>query len=136
MLHPSRVSVRRPVVTQSRALSRDSRFECSTNAPVERACFGVPKLIRGPARVDPRPPERLVGVDIPHAGERPLVEENAFNRGTTPGEPLAEIASGKARPERLDAQTRCEIWRELVRPEDELRSKTPDVAVCDDRPVV
>src|SRR2546421_2680677 len=103
MLHPPRLSVRRPVVTQRRALSCDSRFECATNTPMERAYFWRLELIRRPTRVDPRPPESLVGVDVPHAGERPLVEENAFHRATTLAEPPAEIAAGKARPERLDA---------------------------------
>jgi len=83
-----------------------------------------------------RAPERLVGVDVPHAGERPLVEENAFHRATTLAEPPAEIAAGKARPERLDAETLCEVWLELVRPEDEPRSKTPDIAIRDVRSVV
>jgi hypothetical protein len=117
-------------------LSRDSRFECATKASMKCAYFGRLELIRRPTRVDPRPPERLVGVDVPHAGERPLVKENAFHRATTPAEPFAEIASGKARPERLEAEARCQIWLELVRPEDEPRSKTPDVAIRDVRPVV
>jgi len=117
MLHPSRCSVGHPVVTQRRTLSRDSRLECATNTPMERAYFGLLELIRRPTRIDPRTPERLVGVDVPYAGERPLVEENAFHRATTPGQPPREITSGKARAERLYAEARCQIWLELVRPE-------------------
>ena len=98
MLHASRVSVRGPVVTQRCPLSRDSRFECTPNAPMERADLGLLEVIRRPTRIDPRPPERLIGIDVPHAGKRPLVEENTLHRSTTPGKPLAETASGKTRP--------------------------------------
>jgi len=65
---------------------------------MERADLGLVELIRRPTRVDSRPPERLIGVDVPHAGERPLVEENTLHRSTRPGKPLAEIASGKTWP--------------------------------------
>ena len=136
MLHAPRVSVGRPVVTQRRALSRDSRLECAANAPMKRAYLGLLKLIRRSPWIDPRPPERLIGVDVPHAGEHPLVEKNAFHRATTPGQPLPETASRKGRPERLDAKARCQIWHELVRSEDNPGSKTPDVAIRDVRSVV
>jgi hypothetical protein len=65
---------------------------------MERADLGLPEVIRRPTRVDPGPPERLIGVDVPHAGERSLVEENTLHGSTTPGKPLAEIASGKTWP--------------------------------------
>jgi len=103
---------------------------------MERADLGLPEVVRRPTRVDPRPPERLIGVNVPHACERPLVEENTLHRATTPGKPLAEIASGKTWPQWLDAETRCQICVELVRPEDKPRSETPNVPIGDIRSVV
>jgi len=49
----------------------------------------------GAKRVEPRPPERLVGVDVPHTRERALVEERRFERGAPTSETLAEAGGGE-----------------------------------------
>ncbi len=46
----------------------------------------------------PRVPERLVGVDVPEPGDRPLVEERRLHRRPPAGEPRAEVARREARP--------------------------------------
>jgi hypothetical protein len=40
-------------------------------------------VARGTERMDARPPQRLVGVDVPHAGEDALVEEDGLHGRTS-----------------------------------------------------
>ena len=63
--------------------------------------FGLVELTSKPSRVDSRPPESLVCIDVPHAGERSLVEEDSLHRSTAPGESFGEIACRKDGLERL-----------------------------------
>ena len=41
---------------------------------------GVEALAAGAQRVDPRAPERLVGVDVPEPRDRALVEDRGLDR--------------------------------------------------------
>ena len=44
------------------------------------------ELARRPERVDPRVPERLVGVDVPEAGDGALVEDGRLDGCAPAGE--------------------------------------------------
>jgi len=73
------------------------------------------ELPRRAERVDPRPPQGLVDVDVPHAGKRSLVEERGLHRGTAPGEPGSQRARREAPVERLLAQAGRKKRLEVVR---------------------
>src|SRR5437868_153205 len=45
---------------------------------------------RGPQRFEPGPPQRLVGVDVPHTCEGALVEQSGFQRRAAARETLPE----------------------------------------------
>ena len=73
------------------------------------------ELPRRAERVDPRPPQGLVDVDVPHTGKRSLVEEGGLHRGAAPGEPGGQRARREAPVEWLLAQTGRKKRLELVR---------------------
>ena len=56
--------------------------------------------------MDPRAPERLVGVDVPDAGDRALVEERRLDRRAPAGERVGEALRRERGGERLDAEPR------------------------------
>src|SRR2546430_1109153 len=86
----------------------------------------VPQILlrRGGMGVDLRPPERLVDVDVPQAGECALVEERRLDRGAAVGEARAEGFWGEAAVERLLAEAGREVRLELVVSEQEPRAET------------
>jgi hypothetical protein len=117
-------------------LSRDSRLERSANATVECADLASIELAGRSPRIDPRAPERFVGVDISDSGERSLVEERCLDGSLPPRESLAEIGCGKSASQRLEAEARRQIGLQLVRSKHEPGSEPPDIAVPDVRSVV
>ena len=94
------------------------------------------ELGRGTQRMEPRVPERLVGVDVPHARDDALVEQHRLERRSPPGEALGEKARREARAERLGAETRPEVLLELGRWEHVPGPEAAHVAVRDARAVV
>jgi hypothetical protein len=92
--------------------------------------------LRRAERVDACAPQRLVDVDVPEAGERPLIEQGRLARRPPLREPLAEPRRGEAGVERFRAEACRQIRRELARFEHEPRAETADVAVGDIRSVV
>jgi hypothetical protein len=87
--------------------------------------------------VEPRPPERLVRVDVPDAGEDALVEDDCLQGRAAAREAVGERAGRERVPERLDADARREVRLELAGLEEEPRAEAPDVPVSDGvRPVV
>jgi len=94
------------------------------------------KAPRLPQRVDPRPPEGLVGVDVADTGHGSLIEDRRLHGCATVPEAEAEIAGAERRSERLRADTRIDVGPHLVRLEQEPGSEAPDIAVGDIRPVV
>ena len=86
--------------------------------------------------MDPRPPERLVGVDVPHAGDRALVEDRRLHGRAAPGEPLGEVLRPIRGRERLTPDARVDVRVDLVRLEQEPGAEAPDVAVGNIRSVV
>ena len=86
--------------------------------------------------MDPRPPERFVGVDVSHARERPLVEQRRLDRRASVAQSLGEPTGREGACERLAADARREVRLQLVSLDYEPRAEPPDVAVDDVRAVV
>ena len=86
--------------------------------------------------MEPSVPERLVGVDVPHACDDALVEQHRLERRTPPREALDEEASGEGRAERLGAETRTEVLLELGRWKHVPGAEAANVTVRDARAVV
>ena len=85
--------------------------------------------------MQPALPERLVDVDVPEAGDRPLVEERRLEGCPPPIEALAEPCRGE-RAERLGAEARREVGRELVLLEQLPGPEAADIAIGDVRSIV
>ena len=101
-------------------------------------CRSFP-LVEAPSlaqRMHARVPERLVGVDVPHAGERALVEDRRLDRGAAVCEARSQASGGERAAERL----RTEAFREvrLLFPtfEQRPRAEAADVTIGNVRPVV
>src|SRR6202012_4753213 len=60
-------------------------------------------------RVDPRPEQRLVGVDVPDAGDPRLIEHERLDRGTPPPRARAQVLGGEPWGERLDPEPRGQV---------------------------
>src|SRR5688572_16291193 len=69
-----------PVVVDRRALRVDSLVQRLDHRIAERGDLRAPQRADRPQRVDLRPEERLVGVDVAHAGDPLLVEEERLHR--------------------------------------------------------
>jgi hypothetical protein len=96
--------------------------------PVEPGCL--------PERIEPRAPQRLVDIDVPHPRERALVEERRLERGAAARETLAEPRGREERVERLVPQPCGEIRLRLPGLEQKPGAEAPHVAVRDIRSVV
>ena len=81
--------------------------------------------------MEPGVPERLVDVDVPEAGQRPLVEQRGLQRGAATLQPLAQALRREGGDERLLAEARPEIRLELARLEQQPGAEAPDIAVGD-----
>ncbi len=103
---------------------------------MERAHLGRLEAPRLPERVDAGTPERLVGIDVPDAGERSLVEDRRLDRSLPGREPLTQHLRGEAGLQRLWADTRIEVGVELAGLEQQPRAEAADITVGDVRSVV
>src|SRR5687767_11676119 len=79
-LHRAFRTVRRSVVAQSRSLARDAEPQRAADRLDESAQLLAAHFMARPERMEPRPPERLVCVDVPHASEDALVEDDRLQR--------------------------------------------------------
>src|SRR5438105_7460254 len=107
----------------------EARLELLTNAAMDPRHLVQGQLAGRPQRVDARPPERLVHVDVPHPGERALVEEGGLDRGASSVQALGEPLRRERRGERLAAYARLEVRRQVLRLEEEPGAEAPDVAI-------
>ena len=114
MLHPARLAVRRRVVADGRALPREASLERAPHGAVETLDVLRVEITRRSQRMDARPPERLVDVDVPHSRNRSLVEERCLDRRAPPGEPLAERPRRETATEGLLPQARAEERLDVV----------------------
>ncbi|MEY2734481.1 MAG: hypothetical protein RL340_1540, partial [Gemmatimonadota bacterium] len=74
---------------------RDAVGEGGTDPPEESGHLGGVESSRATARIDPRAPERLGGVDVAEPGEDPLVEERLLDRRASTRETRAELCTGE-----------------------------------------
>src|SRR5829696_8538894 len=87
------------------------------------------EVARGRERVDPRAPQRLVGVDVPDPGDGALVEDRGLDGRASCREPLCQITGAERRFERLASDPRIDVLVHLGRLEKEPRAEPPDVTV-------
>ena len=98
------VAVGRGVVVDRAAAPLDRLAQDLEHVAVERAL--VPRAQRGggPERVQPRAPQRLVGVDVPDAHDERLVHEQRLEAGPPPAQPCPPCPQREPRVERLGAE--------------------------------
>ena len=97
-----RLSAARPRKSASPGPERGAEVLDPCRRPSGRAGRPLPRRRQGigqPPRMDPRPPQGLVGVDVPQAGDEDLVQSRGFTRRLR-GAPFEE-GPGGARVERL-----------------------------------
>ena len=135
VLHRSVRAVRERVVTERRSLPLDALSQDIPHGAVQAAQLVRVEAARNPQRMQPALPERLVDVDVPEAGDRSLVEERRLERRAPPLEALAEPCC-RERAERLGAEARGEVRRELVLLEQLPRPEAADIAIADIRSIV
>jgi hypothetical protein len=117
-------------------LPGDTRPERFLDAAREAASVIRIEPGRGTKRVDTRAPQRLVDVDVPEAGHRPLVEQGGLDRRTPTGEAGPEPARGECASEWLDAEAVGEVRLDLIGLEQVPGAEATDVFVPDVRSVV
>ena len=84
------VSVGSRVVVDRGAAPGDGLGEHGPDLPVEARLVRRPQRRDGAQRVEPRPPERLVGVDVADPGDEPLVQQERLEAPTASAQPGAE----------------------------------------------
>ena len=90
----------------------------------------------GTERVEPRAPQRLVDVDVPHSRKGALVEQRRLERRAAARESLSEPCRREQRIERLVADSSREVRLCLPGLEQQPRAEAPHVAVRNVRSVV
>src|SRR5262249_44833211 len=111
-------------------------LERRAHAVVEPPELVAVEALRRAQRMDARTPQRLVDVDVPHAGERALVEQRRLDRRAPATEALPEACGREQRVERLLAEALREVRVELAGLEQEPRAEPADVAIRNVRSVV
>jgi hypothetical protein len=135
-LHLSGGAVGVSVIAQSRALAGNASPERALDSAHQRFELRGIHVAGRAQRVEARPPQRLVRVDVPNACEDALVEDNGL-QGRAPACEAVDERSRRERPaERLDADLGREVRLEVRRLELEPGAEAPHVPVCDIRSVV
>ena len=103
---------------------------------MSRATSSAESSVRGPKRVEPRAPERLVRVDVAEPRDDPLVEEHGLEWRFPPRELRNQPACREARAKRFGTVLGCEVRLELDTLEHEPGSEPAHVAVPEPSAVV
>jgi hypothetical protein len=109
VLHAPRGAVRPAVLAQGRPLAGDAGSERPPHAAHELLHLSGIEVAAGAQWMDARPPECLVGVDVPDAREEALVEQERLDRGAAAGEPLRDGRRRAAAFEKLCADAGLEV---------------------------
>ncbi len=94
LLHRA-VALGRGVVVDRAAAPLDRLGQDVAQRPVQPADVVGAERVRVAERVEPRPPESLVGVDVADAGEEVLVHQQRLEPAAAPGEQLREPPRGE-----------------------------------------
>ncbi len=135
VLHRAAARTAGVVVERRACRARPSRAPCGSPRCSRRSSSRV-ELARRPLRVEPRVPERLVGVDVPEPGDRPLVEDRGLERVRRPPGARRAARRREERVERLVADAGGEVRLGVLGVEQQPRPEPSGVAVCDVRSVV
>ena len=108
-LHRALASVGSAVVAEGGTLARDSAAKRTPDAAHEVAELFLGQLVAGPQGMEARPPESLVGVDVPDTGEEPLVEDERLQGRAAAGDRVGERACRKRPAEWLGADALREV---------------------------
>ena len=100
------VAVGRGVVVDRAAAPLDGLGQDPPDRLVEAALVGRAQRAGRPQRMEPRRPQRLVGVDVADPGEEGLVEQERLEPALPPPQPAPEVAHRERRVERLRAERR------------------------------
>ena len=105
LLHRA-VAVGRGVVVDRAAAPLDRLGQDPPDRVVEVPLVGRPQRPGGPQRMEPRGPQRLVGVDVADPGDERLVEQERLEPALPPAQPAPEVAHRERRVERLRTERR------------------------------
>ena len=117
-------------------MARDPGPQRGPDAAMEGRDLSLGQLSGRPLRMDLRPPERLISVDVPHPSKSALVEDGGLDRSLAPCERFAETARGESWRERLAAEPLREVRVDFTRLDEQPGSEPADVPVDDVRSVV
>jgi hypothetical protein len=136
VLHRASTAVGQPVVAKRRPLPGEAVLESGTDPAVQPSQLVAVETGRGTQRIEPRAPQRLVDVDVPHPREGALIEERPLERRSAARETLAEPCGREERVERLVADAGGQVRLGLPGLEQKPGAEAPHVSVCDVRAVV
>jgi len=114
VLHATPSAIRRRVIAQARPLPLDSRLERVLDRPCQPRELVLAEHAGRAKRVDLRPPESLVHVNVPEPGDGSLIEQRGLDRRAPACELGGEAAGREAAIERLDSEPFLEVRLELA----------------------
>jgi hypothetical protein len=88
-------------------LTLDTSLQDLSDGAVKRFDLIVMQPVRLAQRVDARPVQGFIGIDIAHAGQKTLVEKQRFDNSWPLPEPRGEFLQGEFVIERLRAEGGC-----------------------------
>ena len=97
----ARLAVRADVVAEARAPVGDPFAQDLAHGAVETPDIAGVERVGRPQRMEPRAPERLIGVDVPDAGDEALVEQQRLQLRRSTSQPLRQARRGEPALERL-----------------------------------
>jgi hypothetical protein len=117
-------------------LPLDAGFQGVLDRPCQKRELVLVKRACRAKRVDLRPPQRFIDVDVPKTGDRSLIEERGLDRRAAAIELLRKSSRRERSLERLDSKSLFEVLVELAGLEQLPRPEPADIAVRDVRFVV
>ena len=94
LLHRA-IAVGRRVVVDRAAATLDRLGQDGPDRVVQPSLVGRPERPGGPQRMEPRGPQRLVGVDVADAGQERLVEQQRLEPAGSSPDPAPEVTHGE-----------------------------------------
>jgi hypothetical protein len=136
VLHAAPATVRSGVVAQAGALPLDAGSQDVLDRAGQAREFTFLKRPCRTKRVELRPPERLVDVDVAEARDCSLIEERSLDRCPAAFQSPREPGRCERAPERLDPESLFEVGLEVFLLEQLPGAESTDIAIRDVRTVV